>query len=131
MRNTNKLPKIDRFLTKHNTLVFDSHPYDEELMPVMFFSTTCCAAGILSGRDNHTFEELNDSIHHIKQTSYGRKWKPSDRTGGEKCVLAVCCPFEDNFRTNLIKLKFSKIWAFDRREGYPVAGKLELWALNL
>ena len=118
------------YKAKDNTLWFDFPNSSEEYPGIVKNPNTCCSLCTLSIKEYHTIDEIKEVIDYIKKDSNSKKFKPDNRDGGEKCLNCVVSPGEDDLRTNLINLNFTKIWTFPRRNGYPI-GELELWALNV
>lgn len=116
-----------------NGKVFDKYGQieNEDFSLPYYHGTTCCAAGWMSLKNNNSLEEISEFIQHIRNHSNTNKFSPKERDGGERLILVTVCPNEDNLRENLKKLKFTNIWKFNRRNGYPKTGKLELWALDI
>lgn len=111
-----------------NAVVFDNNrPVSEDNAPIVKFGTTCCAMGILSAKDYHSYAELSNAIKAIKQDSTTRWFTPDNRDGGERTLLCVASPGEHNLEKNLKKLKFQLMSnKLNRRVGYP-AGQLKLY----
>lgn len=108
----------------------DYYGGEEELPPIVKFATTCCAMCILSIKNFHTKEEIQDVIKSIKKKSLSRKWNPADRSGGERNIMVVTTPGEDKLEQNLIDLNFQCInKTMKRRVGYP-GGELKTYLLT-
>lgn len=86
---------------------------------------SCCALFQLTAISDTSLEELEWQINKAK-TESKQKWNPRNRDSGERGCFTIVSPGEDRLRTNLIRLNFSKVWEFPRRNGYP-DGILEMW----
>ncbi len=115
-----------------NGKVFDNGNYDEEsgLTPPYYHGMTSCAIGMISLKNYHTINEIEEVINHIKKDSNSKFFKPSERNFGEQSVLCVISPGEQELENNLKKLKFKLVGdSLKRRRGYP-PGLLKLYLLT-
>lgn len=97
---------------------------------VRFFQTTCCASGIMSVDNIHTYEQIDFAIQQIKSHANSKSFSSAERDGGERNILVFTTPNEGKLEKVLISLKF-KLVASDlkRRRGYP-SGNLKLYILT-
>lgn len=101
-----------------------------ERQPIRFHHTTCCSLLIASMKNYHTHEEISDFLNKTKTSADSGSWYESGMEGGERNVLCMISPGENELETNLIKLGFKNI-ANDvpRRMGYP-EGTLKMYLLS-
>ncbi len=102
--------------------------YGKRDNPMKRFDTTCCALGILSLNNDHTFEEIKWLIDVIKEETK-QKWNISNRDGGERAISVITTPTELELEENLRQVGFNEIYTFNRRNGYPL-GKLKMWIIS-
>lgn len=116
---------------KSRATVFQTNSgFGEYNVPIIDFGTTCCAMSILSAKDYHTFDELQKAIAGLKKQSLSQKWRVEDRSGGERNIMCIISPGEENLEANLVKLGFKLLTKeMPRRKGYP-PGLLKMYLLS-
>lgn len=91
---------------------------------------SCCAMCQVSCNNDDSYEELNAMIQRTKKESK-LEWNPNDRASGERAIIVITTPWENNLEANLKKLNFKVIKDdLKRRNGYPQVGNLKMWMLN-
>lgn len=120
-------PLVQKTFINQGIRVFHETGYGEEIPPIVFFQTTCCAMGIMSANNYHSVDEIQESINWIVKDSNSRKYSPAERDGGERNILMICTPNEKILEDNIIKVGFKLLNDnLKRRLGYP-AGNLKLY----
>lgn len=91
----------------------------------------CCAMCFMSNTSNDTTErQLLYFIDKLKQEAFSKPWKYDNRDSGERTILTVTMPGEEELEKLLESMKFEKLGTdFNRRFGYP-EGKLTLWTFK-
>lgn len=93
------------------------------------YRTICCALGMLSLNNSNSKEMILDTIEDIKKES-DEKLYPGNRQGGERAIMVITLPDEENLVKNLIELGFEKIYEFHRRICYNQDDMLSMWILS-
>jgi len=102
----------------------------EEHKPMAFYGTTCCALIIASLQDYHTFEEIRGQIHHFRKEAYRKNWFGKPNGSGQRSMMVIVSPGEDNLESNLKRLGFQLLTdKMPRRNGYP-KGALKMYMLS-
>ncbi len=102
-----------------------------QLPPIVQFSTTCCAFGVLSVKNDHSYEQIKGVIDTLMRNAYSKSWAGTDNNGGERNFAVFISPGESNLEKNLIELGFEcAANNLPRRKGYP-PGKLKMYLLSI
>ena len=110
--------------------VFQETGYGEDYPPILFFPSSCCAMGLMSAKDYHTYDDIKKCVDFLIKDSDNQNHKPSERNWGEKTIQCVISPGEENLEKSLQKVGFRLISSgLKRRKGYPV-GQLKLYLLS-
>ena len=98
--------------------------------PIYKYATTCCSLTIISAQDYHTREELEEFVQYQKNEAFSRSWLLTDNTQGQRNIICIISPGEDNLEETLKNLDF-KLLTDDmpRRLGYP-PGLLKMYMLS-
>jgi len=95
-------------------------------------TTDCCALCQLSRVNNDT--PLDSIAHKLKQLRIEMRLNTEVgiTTGsGQTAVFTIVSPGEYKLEANLRKLGFKMKHTFERRRGYPPAGDLKMYIINL
>ena len=92
------------------------------------YQTPCCALFQILCNNETPIEHLQYQIERAKRDAK-KVWNPTTRVSGERAAYVICVTHENILRENLIKLNFTKVFEFPRRNGYP-DGICEMWTLS-
>jgi len=98
--------------------------------PIYKYATTCCSLTVISAKAYHTLKELKDLVDYQKEEAFSQSFLGTDNFQGQRNIMCIVSPGEDNLEKNLKKLNF-KLLAdnMPRRTGYP-AGLLKMYLLS-
>jgi len=110
--------------------IFEETGYGEHIQPILFFPSTCCAMGMLSAKDYHTYEEVKKCVDFLIKDSDKEYHNPGERNWGEKTIQCIISPGEKSLEKSLRKIGFQLVSSgLKRRKGYP-EGQLKLYLLS-
>lgn len=94
------------------------------------YSLPCCSACFLSANDKTPIYEIIYQLERLRAESL-LSWNYNSRCSGEKLIMITVGPQENILRENLKQLNFNLLKTFERRNGYPKTGKIELWTYEV
>jgi hypothetical protein len=89
-------------------------------MKPTFSPTNCCAICLMRANNDTTTIDLKEAIENKIKEAKSQNWKGTNaEAGGQRLILCVTTPEENNLESNLRQHLNSKILTkFNRRKGY-------------